>query len=193
MSAARRQSSAELSSSRSRAPSLVGPGLGQAVEVQGGRGIIRFSGSTEFATGRWLGVELEGPYGKNDGSVNGKRYFECQPDYGVFVRSSQVKLLTSSAGSDCLNAPSVAADTGRSRVTIHGAADIQQGSSEQRLRPPTSGILPPLASGDGVADTLRATRRATMLPGRTSAAYGGGSLAPPATPQGSSIVPPSRL
>ncbi|KAJ2890387.1 hypothetical protein IWW38_004163, partial [Coemansia aciculifera] len=152
-----------------------------------------FSGSTEFATGRWLGVELEGPYGKNDGSVNGKRYFECQPDYGVFVRSSQVKLLTSSAGSDCLNAPSVAADTGRSRVTIHGAADIQQGSSEQRLRPPTSGILPPLASGDGVADTLRATRRATMLPGRTSAAYGGGSLAPPATPQGSSIVPPSRL
>ncbi|KAJ2744438.1 hypothetical protein GGI20_002982, partial [Coemansia sp. BCRC 34301] len=130
MSAARRQSSAE-PSPRSRAPSLVGPGLGQAVEVQGGRGIIRFSGSTEFATGRWLGVELEGPYGKNDGSVNGKRYFECQADYGVFVRSSQVKLLTSSAGPDGGFSSSLASDTGgagRSRSTIHGA--------DMQLRPP---------------------------------------------------------
>ncbi|KAJ2334749.1 hypothetical protein GGI00_001704, partial [Coemansia sp. RSA 2681] len=200
MSAARRQSSAEQSSSssssRSRAPSLVGPGLGQAVEVQGGRGIIRFSGSTEFATGRWLGVELEGPYGKNDGSVNGKRYFECQPDYGVFVRSSQVKLLTSSAGPDGAFASGQNADTGgggRSRSTIHGA-DIQMGSGEQRLRPPVSGILPP-AHGEGGADTLRAARRATMLPGRSTAAQAyGGSLAPPTSfQQGSSIAPPSRL
>ncbi|KAJ2336269.1 hypothetical protein GGH91_005295, partial [Coemansia sp. RSA 2671] len=118
MSAARRQSSAE--PSRSRAPSLVGPGVGQAVEVQGGRGIVRFCGSTEFATGRWFGVELEGPYGKNDGSVKGKRYFECQPDYGVFVRSSQVKLLTSSAGSESTSTVDESG-AGHSRTTIHGA------------------------------------------------------------------------
>ncbi|KAJ2820840.1 hypothetical protein GGI24_004371, partial [Coemansia furcata] len=179
--AARRQSSAE--PSRSRAPSLVGPGVGQAVEVQGMRGIVRFSGATEFGTGRWFGVELEGPYGKNDGSVKGKRYFECQADYGVFVRSSQVKLLTSSAGPD--NSAASGADesgAGRSRTTIHGA-EMQAG--EQRLRPPTTtGILPPTPG----ADVLKAARRATMLPGR-SAAYGGS----PAPAQVSSIAPPSGM
>ncbi|KAJ2014217.1 hypothetical protein H4S03_007020 [Coemansia sp. S3946] len=180
MSAARRQSSAE--PSRSRAPSLVGPGLGQAVEVQGGRGIVRFCGPTEFATGRWFGVELEGPYGKNDGSVKGKRYFECQPDYGVFVRSSQVKLLTSSAGSDNAASSSAADESGagRSRATIHGA-EIQTG--EQRLRAPMTGILPPTPGG---AEVLKAARRATMLPGR-STAYGG-SPAP-----ASFIAPPAGL
>ncbi|KAJ2863897.1 hypothetical protein GGH94_003303 [Coemansia aciculifera] len=186
MSAARRQSSAE--PSRSRAPSLVGPGLGQAVEVQGGRGIVRFCGATEFATGRWFGVELEGPYGKNDGSVKGKRYFECQPDYGVFVRSSQVKLLTSSAGPDNTSAASSSAadegGAGRSRATIHGA-EIQTG--EQRLRPPMTGILPPTPGG---ADVLKAARRATMLPGR-STAYGGSPA--PALTQASSIAPPAGL
>ncbi|KAJ2818363.1 hypothetical protein FBU31_005899, partial [Coemansia sp. 'formosensis'] len=178
--AARRQSSAE--PSRSRAPSLVGPGVGQAVEVQGMRGIVRFSGATEFGTGRWFGVELEGPYGKNDGSVKGKRYFECQADYGVFVRSSQVKLLTSSAGPD--NSAASGTDesgSGRSRTTIHGA-EMQAG--EQRLRPPTTGILPPTPG----ADVLKAARRATMLPGR-SAAYGGS----PAPAQASSIAPPSGM
>ncbi|KAJ2812973.1 hypothetical protein H4S07_001013, partial [Coemansia furcata] len=176
--AARRQSSAE--PSRSRAPSLVGPGVGQAVEVQGMRGIVRFSGATEFGTGRWFGVELEGPYGKNDGSVKGKRYFECQADYGVFVRSSQVKLLTSSAGPDNASGADESGG-GRSRTTIHGA-EVQAG--EQRLRPPTTGILPPTPG----ADVLKAARRATMLPGR-SAAYGGS----PAPALASSIAPPSGM
>ena len=34
-------------------------------------GTIRFIGKTEFREGDWLGIELDAPEGKNDGSVSG--------------------------------------------------------------------------------------------------------------------------
>uniref|UniRef100_A0A3B3XNM0 CAP-Gly domain-containing protein n=1 Tax=Poecilia mexicana TaxID=48701 RepID=A0A3B3XNM0_9TELE len=51
---------------------------------------IRFLGTTDFAPGLWLGLELRSPKGKNDGSVGGHRYFICRPGYGVLVRPSRV-------------------------------------------------------------------------------------------------------
>ena len=76
------------------APASSEPPLGAIVEVPAGRGVVRFCGATSFAPGRWIGIELSQPNGKNDGTVQGVKYFTCKPNYGVFVRPSQVKVIS---------------------------------------------------------------------------------------------------
>ena len=56
-------------------------------------GVIRFVGTTEFAPGKWIGVELDAPVGKNNGSVQGKEYFQCEENHGMFVRAAQIEVL----------------------------------------------------------------------------------------------------
>ncbi|KAL8712848.1 MAG: hypothetical protein Q9220_003056 [cf. Caloplaca sp. 1 TL-2023] len=42
--------------------------------------------------GPWIGVRLDEPAGKNDGHVSGTRYFDCETQYGVFVRPDRVEI-----------------------------------------------------------------------------------------------------
>ncbi|KAI6657981.1 Dynactin subunit 1-like isoform X4 [Oopsacas minuta] len=58
------------------------------------RGTIRFSGNTNFSTGKWIGVELDEAVGKNNGSVAGRIYFLCDDDHGIFVRQNQIDVLS---------------------------------------------------------------------------------------------------
>lgn len=67
--------------------------VGNRVSTTNGTGTVRFVGTTSFAAGKWIGVELDGPTGKNNGSVQGKSYFSCRNGYGVFVRPAGAKLV----------------------------------------------------------------------------------------------------
>ncbi|KAL6707067.1 hypothetical protein ACN47E_004819 [Coniothyrium glycines] len=57
-------------------------------ETDARRGTISYIGLVPEipGIGVWVGVTLDEPTGKNDGTVKGKRYFECGNHYGVFVR-----------------------------------------------------------------------------------------------------------
>ena len=73
------------------------PALNQQVSVRSCACTVRFVGKTAFADGTWIGVEFPTACGRNDGTVEGVRYFECAPRHGLFVRPAQVDPLSMAA------------------------------------------------------------------------------------------------
>lgn len=79
---------AEDQAERDRAAALCVIGSRCLVTAKGPRrvGTIRYNGEFEEKPGAvFIGVEFDEPLGVNDGSVNGRRYFECRPKYGSMV------------------------------------------------------------------------------------------------------------
>uniref|UniRef100_K7FXE4 CAP-Gly domain containing linker protein 1 n=1 Tax=Pelodiscus sinensis TaxID=13735 RepID=K7FXE4_PELSI len=65
--------------------------VGERVWVNGNKpGFIQFLGEAQFAPGQWAGIVLDESIGKNDGSVAGVRYFQCEPLRGIFTRPSKL-------------------------------------------------------------------------------------------------------
>ncbi|EMG48672.1 hypothetical protein SBY92_003997 [Candida maltosa Xu316] len=79
--------------------------IDQVVKVKDDVGQIKFIGSTQFAPGLWYGIELEEPNGKNNGTVQGVKYFDCKQAingqfHGIFVRESMINRISSSSPID---------------------------------------------------------------------------------------------
>jgi len=65
--------------------------VGQRVMWKGRHaGMVRFVGPVEFATGVFVGVELEDPVGYYDGTFMGQTYFKCEPGKGIFAHGSML-------------------------------------------------------------------------------------------------------
>ena len=61
-----------------------------------GAGVVRFVGviDTQRTHEKFrVGFELDKPEGKNDGAVDGQRYFQCLDKHGVLAAFKRVKLL----------------------------------------------------------------------------------------------------
>uniref|UniRef100_A0A7N6BWX0 Dynactin subunit 1 n=1 Tax=Anabas testudineus TaxID=64144 RepID=A0A7N6BWX0_ANATE len=91
------------------------PKIGSIVEVtgKGQRGTVAYIGATLFASGKWVGVILDEPKGKNDGTVQGKRYFTCEENHGIFVRQSQIQVVEDSSTASSPDAP----ESGSAKMT----------------------------------------------------------------------------
>ncbi|KAL7998951.1 putative CAP Gly-rich domain-containing protein [Plasmopara halstedii] len=155
--------------------------VGARVAFGAGRtGIVRFVGETDFASGEWVGIELDQPEGKNNGELNGRVYFTCAPDHGLFVKKSMVRTLLSSASS-AVKTPSIQRLSSANSV-LSGTGSLSSSpsvSTVSRLSAPRtrSSVIAP--SSRSSISTTSATKSRLSLDKRSSigSATSGSSLA----------------
>ena len=57
------------------------------------RGQVMYVGKVpDMGLGYFIGVRLDEPHGKNNGSFNGVQYFQCPNKYGMFIRASDISV-----------------------------------------------------------------------------------------------------
>eukprot|EP00924_Labyrinthula_sp_SR-Ha-C_P015038 augustus_masked-scaffold_9-processed-gene-6.4-mRNA-1 protein AED:0.44 eAED:0.44 QI:0/-1/0/1/-1/1/1/0/273 len=68
--------------------------VGKRCEVSGGRrGEVKYVGEIKgLKEGIWIGVELDEPRGKNDGTVKGVKLWEGKKGFGVIVRPTKLEV-----------------------------------------------------------------------------------------------------
>jgi len=147
-------------------------------------GAVVFIGPTQFAAGEWVGVELDAAVGKNDGSVNGVRYFTCKPLHGVFAKAAK---LTKLPPSD--DAPeSGVASAATSQSSINTAAENNDAGKSEATVSPSDTDLATEAGDRTVLESPVSEQSAAELSSETAAAdpAAGGELTkmlPPGPPE----------
>jgi len=126
--------------------------VNDTVDVNGQLAIVRFVGETQFQEGEWVGIELDMPTGKNNGTVQGIQYFSCGDRYGMFVRPVVPRLVQRAP------APVPAKRAGRPESQVGGAQGAGTGGKRLSVPPPA-----PLAQ-KGRSMTLRVDTHPSSLP-----------------------------
>ncbi|XP_063845049.1 dynactin subunit 1-like isoform X3 [Scylla paramamosain] len=117
--------------------------VGQRVEVIGKdtQGTVAFVGTTHFSQGKWIGVVLDEKKGKNNGSVQGKTYFQCDEGCGIFVRTSQLIVL---GGGDDLEEDGSTTPSASSAASTPATDKPRSSSHRPERRPSRFGGQPSL-------------------------------------------------
>ncbi|XP_040849602.1 dynactin subunit 1 isoform X3 [Ochotona curzoniae] len=172
--------------------------VGSRVEVigKGHRGTVAYVGATLFATGKWVGVILDEAKGKNDGTVQGRRYFTCEEGHGIFVRQSQIQVFEDGADTTSPETP----DSSATKVLKREATDATAKGSKLR------GLKPKKAPTARKTTTRRPkpTRPASTVSGASSSLGPSGSASagelsssepstPAQTPLAAPIIPTPAL
>ncbi|XP_027130437.1 dynactin subunit 1 isoform X6 [Larimichthys crocea] len=156
--------------------------VGSLVEVigKGQRGTVAYIGNTLFASGKWVGVILDEAKGKNDGTVQGKRYFTCEENHGIFVRQSQIQLVDDGADTTSPETP----EPGTGKVPRREIQETPKSTKLRGVKPKkTTARRPkqpsrPAAGGKGAAS------------GSASASAGEMSSSEPSTPAQTPLAAP---
>uniref|UniRef100_A0A9J8BFN8 Dynactin subunit 1 n=1 Tax=Cyprinus carpio carpio TaxID=630221 RepID=A0A9J8BFN8_CYPCA len=158
--------------------------VGSLVEVigKGQRGTVAYIGATLFASGKWVGVILDEPKGKNDGTVQGKRYFTCEENHGIFVRQSQIQLMDEGGSS------ATSPETPDSGVAKLLKKEVQETPKSVKQTTTAKKAGRPSVGGSGLSESVLAENESTASPQIALGApvipqpSGTPSAPPPATP-----------
>jgi len=167
--------------------------IGSRVLVVGGKtGIVRFMGTTEFAQGEWVGVELDTSEGKNDGELNGIRYFACAPNHGLFVKKTQVRVARMSLGPASMSGiPTSSASSSKLQQMRDRRASMAPASGASSTSSSTSRIpAPSRLSLDPARASLLGRKSSSATPSPTSSTS---SRIPQGISTSSSIPPPAPV
>ncbi|XP_024155203.1 CAP-Gly domain-containing linker protein 1 isoform X2 [Oryzias melastigma] len=138
---------------------------GDRVWVNGNKpGYVQFVGGTQFAPGQWAGVVLDEPIGKNDGSVAGVRYFQCEDGRGIFTRPSKLSRTALPEKEENARQPSPA----QGGAATNESAPAGSGSAAQGAGVKLSALHRMAASTESVSntsdpDSLKKSRRELRL------------------------------
>uniref|UniRef100_A0A7E4W2Q7 Dynactin subunit 1 n=1 Tax=Panagrellus redivivus TaxID=6233 RepID=A0A7E4W2Q7_PANRE len=68
--------------------------IGDHIDTDKGPGEVVFVGEPDFAEGVYVGVILQQPNGKNNGTVRERTYFECPENHGIFYKLTRLMEIT---------------------------------------------------------------------------------------------------
>ncbi|KAJ1679840.1 hypothetical protein EV182_001225, partial [Spiromyces aspiralis] len=95
------------------------------IETMHLKGTVRYIGPIDGKSGTWAGVELDDVgNGKNDGTVAGKKYFECPPNTGIFIAPSKL-----SPERQALPGDDIGGDAGAAPIAEAAATPSAEGGS----------------------------------------------------------------
>ncbi|EPS39091.1 hypothetical protein H072_7101 [Dactylellina haptotyla CBS 200.50] len=168
--------------------------IGQYVKAaEGQTGYVAFIGTTTFAAGEWVGVALDQPTGKNDGTVQGVAYFDCKgPKYGLFIKAINLKILPDPNDRGGATPTPGNALSRKASQTFSAPPGRQAGTPVPAPSPVPSGrrtstILSPIpkaAPGVGAARLSGVSSPTKLAPRAVSSALSSGSNTRTSTPVG---------